>query len=354
MKKMKKIFVIFAFVLFIGGCNNKCDECPDSSVNTEQVYTQVINDYNKLYEETVQSVVKITVKKSGFISTGSGVVFFEEGNKAYILTNAHVVKEANSGYDIEVTFSDEKGFESGKSVLVDANKIYKDIDEDIAVLEIDKSDMYKVAVLGDSSKIGKGEFVYTIGSPFGKFNYTTAGYITSYNVPVVLSNSTVTSYVILTNAPINEGNSGGALFDKEGKLIGITTFRYDQINSKEVHEMYGCLPISHVVKVAKDLMVEGVYNRPSLNLKLMSVNEMGVDRSLYDISSTVTSGVWIVESYEVGVTKEYVIIEINGVKVKSEAELQIEILKYNVGDSVTLTLVDRKGLSNVNVSVVLR
>ena len=354
MKKIKGILLCFILMFTISGCKDNDVECPEGTTDTEQVYTEVINDYNKLYEETVRSVVKIVVQKGSYLATGSGVVFFEEGQKAYILTNAHVVKDVNSTYEVEVFFSNEDGFESGESALVPSTKIYKNVNEDVAVLEIDKSNKYQVASLGDSSTLNKGEFVYTIGSPFGKFNYTTAGYITSYNVPVTLSNSTVTSYVILTNAPINEGNSGGALFNKEGKLIGLTTFRYDQINSKEVYEMYGCLPINHVVKVAKSLMVNGSYVRPVLNLRTSSVNEMGVDRSSYGISTTVTSGVWIIESYVQGVTKEYIITEVNGQIVRSVVDLQVEILKYNVGDTVTLKIIDRKGLTSVNVSVVLQ
>lgn len=355
---MKKVLIILFMVFAIGGCscnNEKC-ECPEKDINSSDVYENIVTDYSNLYSNTVTSVVKINVTKGSYLSTGSGVVFFEEGNSAYVLTNAHVVKDVNSTYEVEIIFSNNEGFESGDSVLVDTSKIYKNIDEDVAVLEIEKSDKYTVASVGNSDEINKGDFVYTIGSPFGKFNYTTSGYVSSYNVPVVMSSSTVTSYVIVTNAAINEGNSGGALFDRNGNLIGITTFRYDKINEKDVHEMYGCLPINHVVKVAKKILTGQVYTRPSLNLTLLSVNEMGVERSKYGISPTVKYGVYVLQNFENGLNiaeGASIITEVNGVKVRSVAEFQVEILKYDAGAVVTFTIVTRDGLTSRSQTVTL-
>ena len=347
---MKKIFVILFMMFVVGGCscsNEQC-ECPEDEGNSEVVYEDVVSDYSELYRSTVTSVVKITVTKGTYEATGSGVVFYQEGDFAYILTNAHVVKDVNNTYDVEVIFSDSDGFENGESEIVPASKIYKNANEDVAVLEIPVSEKYTVAQLGDSNQLNKGDFVYAIGSPFGKFNYMTGGYISSYNVPVTLNTSPVTSYVIITDTAINEGNSGGALFNKEGKLIGITTFRYDQINGKEVHEMYGSLPINHVVKVAKKIMTGQTYVRPAIGYTMLSVNEMGANRNSYGIAPSVTGGVYVASGVDSGanLTIGSIITHVNDVEVKSLNDFYVELLKYDVGSTVSLTLITKDGLTS--------
>ena len=230
----------------LAGCSCSNDECKCPTDNTnlnEETYTTINSGYKDLYKQTVRSVVMIKIqrKSTGEVkATGSGVVAFEGEDHAYVLTNAHVIKDVTSDYKVEIFFSDEEGFMSGKSEI--ATIMGKDPYEDVAILEINKSDKYKVATIGDSSKIEKGDFVYTIGSPAEKFNHTTAGVISNYNVEIGidLSNSGPLTpvYAILFDAPINNGNSGGALFNADGEVIGITTLKYNELIG-----MYGALPI---------------------------------------------------------------------------------------------------------------
>ena len=359
MNKFSKGFVALLLGLTIGGCSCATDttcNCPmDELVTKEELYTTVNNGYKDLFKQTTQSVVMIKVqrKSNGEIkSTGSGVVFMEQDDEAYILTNAHVIKELTNDFEVEVYFSDANGFQSGKSEI--ARVIGKDFKEDVAVLEINKSDKYKVATAGDSSKIEKGDFVYTIGSPSQKFNHTTNGFISNYNVTIDsfdMSQTGVytTVYPILFTADINPGNSGGALFDKNGKLIGITTFEYDKLNG-----MYGALPINYFIKVARDLIINGDnYNRPTLSLTLLSINEMGTSRENYGISSNITTGVFVQNSLENIIAAHSIITEVNEKKVNSVAEFQMEIFKYNSGDTVTLTLVNKDGLNSRKLSIIL-
>ena len=343
MKKLKSLLLMLILVVFIGGCscssNDGC-ECPNDNQSTEEQYMNVVTDYSELFKGVAQSVVKITVQKGSYSATGSGVVFFQEGDKAYILTNAHVVKDVNSTYDVNVIFSDEDGFESGLVEKVETSNIYKNTDEDVAVLEISKSSKYKVAKIGDSDKLDKGEFVFTVGSPFGKFNYTSAGNVMSKNVPVVLKGSEVTSYVIVSDAVINQGNSGGALFNKEGELVGITSFRYDKdaITNSPIYQMYGSLAINHAHKVAKSLITKGEYVRPTLNLELESINEMGIKKDSYGISRTITSGVYVVNGLENAIAPQSVITAVNDVEVRSVNEFYVQLLKYDVGQTIRLTI----------------
>lgn len=358
MKKINKsiLVALLAFVMCGCSCSNKSCECPSDQGNASSTeYTQIVNDYTSVYEETVESVVMVRIQRKSngeIIATGSGVVFFEEGDKAYVLTNAHVVKNMTSDYEIEVIFSNNKGVESGESeIAVLKGKDYK---EDVAVLSINKSSKYKVAVIGDSDSIERGDFVYTIGSPYQIFNHTTAGTISSFNYPVSIDNSNVgvntTVYAILTDAPINQGNSGGALFNANGELIGITTFKYDKMDG-----MYGVLPINYFIKVAKHVMVySSDYDRPSLNLTLLSINEMGVLKEDYGISSSLMSGVYVQSSLEGDIATGSVITKVNGKKVVSVEDFMSTLLKYDVGDSLTLTIVNKSdGLNERTVTVEL-
>lgn len=356
MKKINRFLMMILMVFAIGGCSCSNDECkcPNDNKNTEEeTYTTINSGYKDLYSQTTESVVMVKVqrKSNGEIkATGSGVVVFEEGEYAYILTNAHVLKDFTSDFEVEVFFSNSEGFQSGKSEIASVKG--KDYKEDVAVLRINKSNKYKVATLGDSSKINKGDFVYTIGSPYQKFNHTTSGTISNYNVKIDIDmiNSGITTpvYAILFDAAINKGNSGGALFNKDGELIGITTLKYDELEG-----VYGALPINYFMKVARYLFTNSSYVRPTLNLTLISVNEMGVLREQYKISSNITTGIYVQNSLESNIPNQSIINEVNGNKVISNAQLQVELLKYSKGDTITLTIMNKDGLNNRQVSVTL-
>lgn len=357
MKKLSKFLLIILMAFTISGCSCSNEECncpTDDRPTTEEEYTTINNGYKDLYKQTVQSVVMVRIqrKSNGEIkATGSGVVAFEEGSSAYVLTNAHVLKDLTTDFEVEIFFSDEEGFLSGKSEI--ARVMGRDFNEDVAVLEINKSSKYKLANIGDSSKVQKGDFVYTIGSPHQKFNHTTSGTISNYNtkIDIDMVNSGVVTpvYAILFDAPINNGNSGGALFNDEGKVIGITTLKYDDLEG-----MYGALPINYFIKVARNVLLTGkAYSRPKLSLTLLSINEMGTLRSTYNIANSINSGVYVQNSLEANIATQSIISEVNNVEIDSVAEFQVELLKYNVGDTITLTLINKDGLNSRQVSVTL-
>lgn len=355
MKKFSKILVVLFMLFTVGGCNNKECNCPsdtDGDVTLEN--KSEYPDLSKAYYSTVKNVVLVRLQKKSngdVVSTGSGVVAFEEGDYAYVYTNAHVIKDLTSDHEIEIFFSDEEGDFSGASEI--ATVMGKDYNEDVAVLEIRKSTKYKVAKLGDSYNVKETDVVYTTGSPLGIFNTFTAGRVSNVRNATVMESSTglkVTAYdSILFYAPINPGNSGGALFNKDGELIGITTLKY-----KDTSGMNVALSIDYFSKVAKYLLVNNTsYVRPSLSLSVKSIDEMGVKRADYGISDLIKTGVYVQTSLEPLIPTQIIITEVNGVKVKSVNRYNVELLKYNVGDTVTLTITNRDGLNVRNVSVVL-
>lgn len=150
---------------------------------------------------------------------GSGVIYKKDDNKAFIITNNHVIEGAGK---LEVVTVDGV---THKAELVGADKV-----SDIAVLSIDGKGIDRIAEIGDSSKLRLGETVIAIGNPLGLGDTLTSGIVsyTERTIPVSLNQDGVYDWeqeVIQTDAAINEGNSGGALVDLDGKVIGINTMK---------------------------------------------------------------------------------------------------------------------------------
>lgn len=354
---MKKILLILFMGVMLCGCSCSKEnvKCPDdTNKSTEEIKTIVSNEYTELYKNTVSSVVRIDVKNKETRRVnyqGSGVVVFEEGNYAYIVTNYHVISGLTNSLEIEVYFSNSDGTQSGKSEI--ATLMGSDSKEDVAILRVNKSEKYKVAVIGNSDDVKNGEFVYTIGSPSGYFNVTTAGYIISTNIltsyDIKNTGVPVDIHELTFSAAISPGNSGGALFNSKGELIGITTY-----NHNDVTYLYSALPINFFMKVARYVLAEGKeYTRPILNISTISIDTLGTNKEVYGISSDIYTGVYVTTSREAGISVQSIIVAINGKEIRSTNELGKELLKYNVGDAIKVTTRYKTGVGETVVDVVL-
>lgn len=194
---------------------------------------------------------------------GSGVIYKKEGNKAFVITNNHVIQDASK---LEVVTVDG---ETLKATLVGADKV-----SDIAVLSIDAAAVKAVAEFGDSSKLRLGETVIAIGNPLGLGDTLTSGIIsyTERRIPVSLNQDGVYDWeqeVIQTDAAINEGNSGGALVDLSGKVIGINTMK---ISDMGVEGLGFAIPVNHVVETANELAAKGRIARAYLGVYTVDLN----------------------------------------------------------------------------------
>ena len=190
-----------------------------ASVDTGKVLTP-----SEVYAQNVNSTVGITTSITtnyfGYQTTsaaaGSGFILTQDG---YILTNYHVVEGSNS---IKVTTYDGTSY--------DAQLIGYDESNDIAVLKIDATDLTPV-VLGDSDTLNVGDTVVAIGNPLGELTFSlTTGVVSALDRPVTFSTGT-TMNLIQTDCAINSGNSGGALFNLYGEVIGITNAKYSSSSS---------------------------------------------------------------------------------------------------------------------------
>lgn len=280
------------------------------------------------------------------VGAGSGVIISTDG---YIITNNHVIEGAD---ELEVTLNDNRKF--------DAKLIGTDPATDIALIKIDAKDLPTIP-FGDSEKLKVGEWVLAVGNPFNLTSTVTAGIVSAKGRGISLGSgdkSKIESF-IQTDAAVNPGNSGGALVNTKGELIGINTAIYSETGSYAGYSF--AVPISIAGKVASDLKQYGTVQRAVLGVQIIGVGDIMDQLSMPNVPDKykeelkgmkenikVSEGAYVAEFADRSVAKEAgievgdVIISVNGVKVKSANALQEQIGKYRPGDKVTVK-VNRKG-----------
>ena len=266
--------------------------------------------------------------------TGSGVIYKKAGNKAYIVTNNHVVEGANK---LAVKLSDGK--------QVDARLVGKDPWLDLAVVEIDGSNINKVATLGDSSKIRAGEPAIAIGNPLGFDGSVTEGIISSKEreIPVDIDGDKRPDWqaqVIQTDAAINPGNSGGALFNQNGEVIGINS---SKIAQQSVEGIGFAIPINIAKPVIESLEKDGTVKRPALGVGVVSLEDVQ-GYSQLKLPNDVTSGVVLGKVYPIspaekaGLQQYDVVVALDGQKVENALQFRKYLYeKKKVGDKIEVT-----------------
>lgn len=276
--------------------------------------------------------------------SGSGVIVSSEG---YIVTNNHVIEDAS---EIEVILNDNSKYT--------AKLIGADPSTDIAVLKIEGSGFHPIA-LGNSDDLHVGEWVLAVGNPFNLTSTVTAGIVSAKARNInLLANRSKADIVpiesfIQTDAAVNPGNSGGALVNVNGELVGINTAIASQTGSYSGYSF--AIPVNLVEKVLRDLIDFGVVQRGFLGVQIADINQEIKEKN--NLPST--KGVFIAGVTEdgsadkAGVKDGEVILKIGTKEVNSVAELQEEIGKRRPGDKVSLTIRNTKGIEEVK-ELVLR
>lgn len=272
-------------------------------------------------------------------SEGSGVIYKKDGDKAYIVTNNHVVDGASS---LEVMLSD--------GTKVTAKLVGTDSYSDLAVLEIDSDKVTTVAEFGDSDSLTLGEPAIAIGSPLGSdyANSVTEGIIsgTDRNITSTESGSTTSINAIQTDAAINPGNSGGPLINTAGQVIGINSVKIAESSSSvSVEGMGFAIPSNDVVSIINQLESKGSVSRPMLGVTMadLSYVSSAQRKSILNLPDTVTEGVLVNSvqtaspAEEAGLEKYDVITAIDGEAVTSSTDLMSKLYEHQVGDSIKLT-----------------
>ena len=277
------------------------------------------------------------------VGYGSGVIISADG---YVITNNHVIDKAN---EIEVTLNDNQKFT--------AKLIGTDPVTDIALLKIEGKDLPYIP-FGNSDQLKVGEWVLAVGNPFNLTSTVTAGIVSAKGRGGIgggTGEMSIQSY-IQTDAAINRGNSGGALVDINGQLVGINTAIYSQTGD---FAGYGfAVPISIAGKVVADLKEYGTVQRAVLGVMIQDIaiaKEVNPDKTK-DIK--VTEGAYVggfadrSPAKQAGVAEGDVIVAVNNTKVKTVGELQDQINRFRPGDKVKLTV--KRGNSDKIFDVTLK
>ena len=259
-------------------------------------------------------------------TVGSGVLISSDG---YILTNNHVVEDAVRD-GINVTLDDKRSF--------DARIVGRDPSTDLAVLKIDARGV-PAAVIGNSDKVEVGEWVLAIGNPFRLRSTVTAGIVgaLSRDVQIINDEYRIESF-IQTDAAINRGNSGGALVNTSGELIGVNTAIATQSGS---YQGYGfAVPSNLALKVAEDLIEFGEVRRGIMGVSIQTVNARIAQRiGLEDIRGVVISGIGSKSAAEKsGLRPDDVILAVNGDTVNESNQLQEKVAMFRPDDNVDLKI----------------
>lgn len=258
------------------------------------------------------------------VGTGSGVIISEDG---FIVTNNHVVSGAS---EIEVTVGENKTFK--------ADIIGTDPATDVALLKIDAKGL-PVIPMGDSDNLRLGEWVLAIGSPYGLTSTITAGIVSAKgrSMPNYSGEFKIESF-IQTDAAVNPGNSGGALVNIKGELIGINTAIISQTGSYAGYSF--AIPVNIVKKIADDFKEYGSVQRAVLGISMLNNTETLKEK----MKLSTSDGVYIDEvlngsaAEKAGVRKGDVLLAIDSMAVVKSTEVQEAISQHSPGDVVELEI----------------
>lgn len=283
-------------------------------------------------EKVYDSVVTIeTYINNRAYASGTGFVFKTEGDKAYILTNSHVISNSNS---VKVTFTNNK--------QVTADVVGSDDYSDIAVLSVNKDDILLIAETGSSEDMKVGDTTFAVGAPIDSSIYSwsvTRGILSGKDRLVEVTSSdnksTYVMKVLQTDTAINSGNSGGPLCNSNGQVIGITNMK---LASSQIEGIGFAIPIEEALKYAESIISGKQISRPYLGI------------TIYDATNyySNTRGIYIeyVEQNsaadKAGLQKGDKILEVNGKEVSNSSYFKHELYKYDVGEQITIK-VERNG-----------
>ncbi len=265
-------------------------------------------------------------------ASGSGIIISSDG---YILTNNHVVNTSSEStyYDISEATSVKVKLQNNDNEY-DAKIVGKDSQTDLAVLKIE-ADNLTAAEFADSDAIKVGEFAMAVGNPLNLGTTITCGVISAVSREVTDSDGNKYN-AIQTDAAINSGNSGGALVDSEGKVIGVNTLK---VSSTGVEGIGFAIPINSTIDITKDLITYNKVRRPTIGISGRNLDEKTAEKN------NLVAGIYVVNVDEysaaekAGIKSGDIITEFDGKKVLTMDELNELKNSHAIGDTVQLKVV---------------
>ncbi len=285
-----------------------------------------------LYEQNVNSTVGITTSgrtssRYGYGYTyqasGSGFIITEDG---YILTNYHVIEGSDT---VTVATYDEETY--------DAKVVGYDQSNDIAVLKIDAENLKPVTV-GDSDKLRVGDTVYAIGNPLGELTFSlTRGIVSALSRNISTSSGTSMN-LIQTDCAINSGNSGGALFNEYGEVIGITSAKYSSsgmYNEAEIDNIGFAIPINGVTRIVTSIIENGYVLKPYIGIAVSPISEESAGITGIKKGAVVRSVTEGAPADQAGIKVNDVIVKVGDTEITDSNSLVQAIGKTEPGDMMT-------------------
>ncbi|MFM0787811.1 trypsin-like peptidase domain-containing protein [Streptococcus suis] len=287
---------------------------------------------------------------------GSGVIYKKDGQYAYVVTNTHVINNAEK---IDILLA------SGEKIS--GELVGSDTYSDIAVIKISADKVTAVAEFADSDTIKVGETAIAIGSPLGSVyaNTVTQGIISSLSRTVTSQSEdgqTISTNAIQTDTAINPGNSGGPLINIQGQVIGITSSKITSSSVSSsgvaVEGMGFAIPANDAVAIINQLEKAGKVSRPALGVHMVNLTTLSTSQlEKAGLSNTeLTSGVVIV-STQSGLPADGkletfdVITEIDGETIQNKSDLQSALYKHQIGDTITVTYYRNNQKQTVNIKL---
>ena len=316
-------------------------DAAEKSVNAVvHIKTEIVqksNSYNDFFGAFFEYLYGGTMPSNTMVAYGSGVVISPDG---YIVTNNHVVEGADN---VEVTFNNN----AKKTATI----VGTDPTSDLALIKVDEHDL-EYLVFGDSDKVRVGEWVLAVGNPFNLTSTVTAGIVSAKarNLGILGDGSTVETF-IQTDAAVNMGNSGGALVNTNGELIGINAAIASHTG---VYEGYSfAIPSNIVRKVVDDILMYGQTQRAYLGIQVAEMTSelaqragIGEMRGVY-VANVIKGAGAEAAGIEVG----DVITSINGNKISTFVQLTEIIRQFRPGDKVNVELIRNGNARNVVVEL---
>lgn len=316
-----------------------------TSTSSSQISKELIDlvEYSNtsvaVAQKVLPSIVGIKIKysinsvfgSSDAEATGSGIIISQDG---YIITNNHVVStESSSSYYSIAEASNMTVNLYNDPTEYEAKIIGTDAYTDLAVIKIEASNLTP-ATLGNSDEVQVGEFAMAIGCPLGLESTVTSGIVSAINRTV--NDTSGGEYTcIQTDAAINSGNSGGALVNSNGEVIGINTLK---LSGTGVEGMGFAIPINSTTDVIQQLIQYQTVKRPYIGISSVTMDDNTSKR--YNLPSG--AYVYTVENNspasKCGLQKGDVITKVQGTPITSSNELNKEKNKYKIGDTITLTI----------------
>lgn len=306
----------------------------DTKLTAAEVYKNNVNS-------TVGITTEITTNYFGYKTTaaasGSGFIITEDG---YIVTNYHVIDGANS---VKVTTYDNTSY--------DAEIVGSDESNDIAVLKIEATGLEAVT-LGDSEALSVGDDVVAIGNPLGELTFTlTSGVVSAMDRQITTSNSVMMN-LIQTDCAINSGNSGGALFNMYGEVVGVTNAKYSNNSSSEasIDNIGFAIPINSVKDIVTSIIENGYFAKPYIGVGVETVSE---DMKSYGIPAgavvkTITEDG---PADKAGLQENDIITAINDEEISSSSDMVAIVRKSAKGEELKLSVYRQGKTTNVTVTV---